>query len=97
MMVGFVDPDSGLGILISVKMVIIAALAAPAAVRPAGRRHDPGAAGGDHQRLFGGRGTGLTFMVYGAIIVLVARFEPGGVHWRASPAPRRAEGRARAA
>jgi branched-chain amino acid transport system permease protein len=28
---------------------------------------------------FGGGGTGITFIVYGAIIVLVARFQPGGV------------------
>ena len=32
-----------------------------------------------HQPLFGGGGTGLTFIVYGGIIVLVARFEPGGL------------------
>jgi branched-chain amino acid transport system permease protein len=28
---------------------------------------------------FGGGGTGITFIVYGAIIVFVARFQPGGV------------------
>jgi branched-chain amino acid transport system permease protein len=29
--------------------------------------------------LLGGSGAGLTFVVYGAIIVLIARFQPGGV------------------
>ena len=29
--------------------------------------------------VFGGGGTGITFIVYGAIILLVARFQPGGV------------------
>ena len=51
MMFGFVDPDFGLGILISVKMLIMAALGgAGTAVRAAGRRPDPGAAGGDLQQ-----------------------------------------------
>ena len=29
---------------------------------------------------FGGGGTGLTYILYGGIIVLIARFEPGGLH-----------------
>ena len=29
--------------------------------------------------LLGGKGAGLTFVVYGAIIVLLARFQPGGI------------------
>jgi branched-chain amino acid transport system permease protein len=29
--------------------------------------------------LFGGGGTGLTYIIYGGIIVLIARFEPGGL------------------
>jgi len=29
--------------------------------------------------LLGGKGAGLTFVVYGAIIVLIARFQPGGI------------------
>jgi branched-chain amino acid transport system permease protein len=29
--------------------------------------------------LLGGRGAGLTFVAYGAIIVLIARFQPGGI------------------
>ncbi len=28
---------------------------------------------------FGGGGSGLTFILYGGIIVLIARFEPGGL------------------
>jgi branched-chain amino acid transport system permease protein len=27
----------------------------------------------------GGKGAGLTFVLYGAIIVLIARFQPGGI------------------
>jgi branched-chain amino acid transport system permease protein len=42
---------------------------------------------------FGGGGSGLTFILYGGIIVLIARFEPGGVIdlWRRY-APRRLRG-----
>jgi branched-chain amino acid transport system permease protein len=29
--------------------------------------------------LLGGKGAGLTFVVYGAIILLIARFQPGGI------------------
>ena len=29
--------------------------------------------------LLGGQGAGLTFVLYGAIIVLIARFQPGGI------------------
>jgi branched-chain amino acid transport system permease protein len=29
---------------------------------------------------FGGGGSGLTYILYGGIIVLLARFEPGGMH-----------------
>jgi branched-chain amino acid transport system permease protein len=29
--------------------------------------------------LLGGTGAGLTFVVYGAIIVMIARFQPGGI------------------
>src|ERR1700722_7460451 len=79
-MVGFIDPDSALGILISVKMLIIAALGG------AGTLFGPlvGAViliplEETTNALFGGGGTGITFIVYGAIILLVARFQPGGV------------------
>jgi branched-chain amino acid transport system permease protein len=29
--------------------------------------------------LLGGAGTGITFVVYGAIIVVIARLQPGGI------------------
>ncbi len=85
-MIGFVDPDSVLGILISVKMLIIAALGG------AGTLFGPliGAIiliplEETTNAMFGGGGTGITFIVYGAIIVLIARFQPGGVaaFWQA--------------
>jgi branched-chain amino acid transport system permease protein len=79
-MVGFADPDSALGILISVKMLIIAALGG------AGTLFGPlvGAVvliplEEATNAMFGGSGTGITFIVYGAIILLIARFQPGGV------------------
>ncbi|HYZ61347.1 MAG TPA: hypothetical protein VE650_02755, partial [Acetobacteraceae bacterium] len=79
-MVGFADPDSALGILISVKMVIVAALGG------AGSLFGPliGAIiliplEETTNATFGGGGNGLTFIVYGAIILLIARFQPGGV------------------
>ena len=80
MMFGFVDPESGLGILISVKMLIMAALGG------AGLLFGPlvGAAilvplEEISNNLLGGKGAGLTFVVYGAIIVMIARFQPGGI------------------
>src|SRR3954467_13761831 len=80
MMFGFVDPESGLGILISVKMLIMAALGG------AGLLFGPliGAAilvplEEISNNLLGGKGAGLTFVVYGAIIVLIARFRPDGL------------------
>jgi branched-chain amino acid transport system permease protein len=80
MMFGFVDPESGLGILISVKILIMAALGG------AGLLFGPlvGAAilvplEEISNSRFGGNGAGLTFVVYGAIIVLIARFQPGGI------------------
>ena len=79
-MIGFADPDSVFGILISVKMVIIAALGG------AGSLFGPliGAVlliplEEWTNAQFGGSGTGITYVVYGAIILLIARFEPGGV------------------
>jgi branched-chain amino acid transport system permease protein len=78
---GFIDPDSGFGILVSVQMVIVAALGG------AGRLFGPllGAAilvplQTASNTLFGGSGSGLTFILYGGIIVLIARFEPGGLY-----------------
>jgi branched-chain amino acid transport system permease protein len=80
MMFGFVDPESGLGILISVKMLIMAALGG------AGLLFGPlvGAAilvplEEISNNILGGKGAGLTFVVYGAIIVIIARFQPGGI------------------
>ena len=69
-MFGFVDPESGFGILISVKMVVMAALG--------GAGHLFGPLVGAlilvpleelSNSLLGGKGAGLTFVVYGAIIV----------------------------
>src|SRR6201991_2220482 len=80
MMFGFVDPESGLGILISVKILIMAALGG------AGLLFGPlvGAAilvplEEISNSWLGGKGAGLTFVLYGAIIVLIARFQPGGI------------------
>jgi branched-chain amino acid transport system permease protein len=80
MMFGFVDPESGLGILISVKILIMAALGG------AGLLFGPlvGAAilvplEEISNNVLGGKGAGLTFVVYGAIIVIIARFQPGGI------------------
>ncbi len=77
---GFIDPDSGFGILISVQMVIIAALGG------AGTLYGPLVGAliliplqSATNTWFGGGGTGLTFILYGGIIVLIARFEPGGM------------------
>jgi branched-chain amino acid transport system permease protein len=79
-MFGFVDPDSGLGILISVKMLIIAALGG------AGLLFGPFVGAvilvpleEFSNNLLGGAGSGLTFVVYGAIIVVIARLQPGGL------------------
>jgi branched-chain amino acid transport system permease protein len=77
---GFIDPESGFGILISVQMVIIAALGG------AGTLFGPliGAViliplQTATNTWFGGGGSGLTYILYGGIIVLIARFEPGGM------------------
>ena len=79
-MFGFVDPESGLGMLTSVKMLIMAALGG------AGLLFGP-LVGATilvpleeiSNTLLGGKGAGLTFMVYGAIIMVIARFYPGGM------------------
>jgi branched-chain amino acid transport system permease protein len=78
---GFIDPESGFGILVSVQMVIIAALGG------AGTLFGPliGALilvplQTAINSWFGGGGSGLTYILYGGIIVLLARFEPGGMH-----------------
>jgi branched-chain amino acid transport system permease protein len=82
---GFIDPDSGFGILVSVQMVIVAALGG------AGTLFGPLVGAMILVPLqtaantwFGGGGSGLTFILYGGIIVSIARFEPGGLFdlWR---------------
>jgi branched-chain amino acid transport system permease protein len=77
---GYVNPESGLGILVSVQMIITAALGG------AGRLWGPliGAIvlvplQSATNSWFGGGGTGLTYILYGGIILLLARFEPGGL------------------
>ena len=79
-MFGFIDPESGLGMLTSVKMLIMAALGG------AGLLFGPlvGAVilvplEEISNTLLGGKGAGLTFMVYGAIIMVIARFYPSGI------------------
>ena len=69
-MFGFIDPESGFGILISVKMLIMAALGG------AGQLFGPLVGAlilvpleEISNSLLGGQGAGLTFVVYGAIIV----------------------------
>ena len=78
---GFIDPESGFGILVSVQMVIIAALGG------AGTLYGPLVGAliliplqTATNTWFGGGGTGLTYILYGGIIVLIARFEPGGLY-----------------
>ncbi len=78
--VGFVNPESGLGILVSVQMIITAALGG------AGTLYGPiiGAIllvplQSATNTWFGGSGSGLTYILYGGIIMLLARFEPGGL------------------
>jgi branched-chain amino acid transport system permease protein len=78
---GFIDPESGFGILVSVQMVIFAALGG------AGTLFGPllGAVilvtlQTASNTWLGGGGSGLTYILYGGIIVLLARYEPGGLH-----------------
>ena len=78
---GFIDPESGFGILVSVQMVIIAALGG------AGTLFGPLVGAlilvplqTASNTFFGGGGSGLTYILYGGMIVLLARFEPGGMH-----------------
>ncbi len=79
-MFGFVDPESGLGILISVKMLIMTALGG------AGLLLGPLVGAlilvpleELSNSLLGGVGAGVTFVVYGAIIVVIARLQPRGL------------------
>lgn len=88
--VGFVNPESGLGILTSVQMIITAALGG------AGTLYGPVIGAiilvplqSATNSWLGGSGTGLTYIIYGGIIMLLARFEPGGLVelWRQRLAP----------
>lgn len=79
-MFGFIDPESGFGILISVKMLVMAALGG------AGQLFGPLVGAlilvpleELSNSYLGGRGAGITFVVYGAIIVIIARFLPSGL------------------
>lgn len=79
-MIGFVDPDSAFGVTVSVNMVIMAALGG------AGTLFGPAVgaiilvplqeATNDY---LGGGSNGAAFVVYGIIIMLIARFAPGGL------------------
>ena len=82
---GFVDPESVFGILVSVQMIITAALGG------AGTLFGPlvGAlilvpVQAATNTALGGSGSGITYIVYGGIILLLSRFEPGGLSevWR---------------
>jgi branched-chain amino acid transport system permease protein len=88
-MIGFVEPEGAMGILVSVQMIIVCALGG------AGTLLGPvvGALilvplANATNIWFGSSGTGLTFLVYGGIIVVIARFEPGGLldAWRRTAA-----------
>jgi branched-chain amino acid transport system permease protein len=79
-MFGFIDPESGFGILISVKMVVMAALGG------AGQLFGPLVGAlilvpleELSNSYLGGQGAGVTYIVYGAIIVVIARFLPSGL------------------
>ena len=80
LMVGFIDPESGFGLLVSVEMIITAGLGG------VGTLFGPliGAIilvplKTATNSAFGGGGSGLTYILYGGIILLLARFEPGGL------------------
>jgi branched-chain amino acid transport system permease protein len=88
LMFGFVDPDSACGILISVKMLIMAALGG------SGLLFGPLVGAlilvpleEISNSLLGGMGAGLTFVTYGAIIVIIARFLPHGILALIAPRP----------
>ncbi|HUC19308.1 MAG TPA: branched-chain amino acid ABC transporter permease [Acetobacteraceae bacterium] len=79
-MIGFIDPDSGFGILVSVNMVVMAALGG------AGTLFGPLVGAiilvpleETTNAMLGGGGTGAAYVAYGVIIMLIARFSPGGL------------------
>jgi branched-chain amino acid transport system permease protein len=80
LMIGFIDPDSGLGLLVSVEMLIIAALGG------AGTLFGPllGAViliplQNTTNSWLGGSGSGASYVIYGGIIMVLARYQPGGL------------------
>ncbi len=80
LMIGFADPDSTFGLLVSVDMIIIAALGG------AGTLFGPLVGAiilvplrEFSNSLLGGGGSGMTYILFGGIIMLIARFEPGGL------------------
>src|SRR5260221_556604 len=91
-MFGFVDPESGFGILISVKMLVMAALGG------AGQLFGPLVGAlilvpleELSNSYLGGQGAALTFLVYGAIIATIARFLPSGLLSLLGRRPRKAD------
>jgi branched-chain amino acid transport system permease protein len=90
---GFIDPESGFGILVSVQMVIIAALGGADRLRPAGRRAHPDPAADLDQHGLRRRRHRADYILYGGIIVIIARFEPAGCT-RCGTASRRNSGSA---
>lgn len=79
-MIGFIDPNSGFGILVSVNMVVMSALGG------AGTLFGPLVGAiilvpleEMTNALLGGGGSGAAYVVYGAVIMLLARFSPGGL------------------
>lgn len=91
-MIGFIDPDSGFGVLISVNMVVMAALGG------AGTLFGPlvGAVilvplSEASNAILGGGSSGAAYVAYGVIIMLIARFCPGGLAewWRVLTRTRR--------
>lgn len=79
-MIGFIDPDSGFGIIVSVNMVVMAALGG------AGTLFGPLAGAiilvplqEMSNAWLGGGGTGAAYVAYGIIIMLIARFSPRGL------------------
>lgn len=79
-MVGFVDPTSGFGILVSVNMVVMSALGG------AGTLFGPLVGAiilvpleETTNAWLGGSGTGAAYVAYGIVIMIIARFAPGGL------------------
>ncbi|MGH7042737.1 MAG: branched-chain amino acid ABC transporter permease [Acetobacteraceae bacterium] len=81
-MIGFIDPGSGFGILVSVNMVVMSALGGAgtllgplvgAIILVPLEEMTNALLGGS------GSGSGVAYMAYGIVIMLIARFAPGGL------------------